>query len=579
MSRQFLFTGNLPADSLIVAPRASNMKEIEEIMTSMKKITGSGNFNITPGITRSRLFMEITSPIFNITRKLISAQTRYCKPSMNNSSIGLCQNLPPFHQFSTQFISDSNQVPASNIEALLLSTISNGITYFAIERVKTDSKYDLQEIGKFQVFYNKTALLTLVSDHINVTLFNFESDGMKKCKIGYNDSSCRNVCVVGQDEQGSKDENKNAVPSIKDRIFSLPIAWRQEAWVAAVASISAVGIACSLAISVFILVRICKGDMLEGNPSFSFLLLMAIDCTYCSTLPFSFTSDEPYHRSMICGLRIFGTSVSYALIFSIMLSRSFMLASCDQDGGFMSHVNGYLQTILCFFIAGVQLALSVQFWAINSTLLGSRQCSSIYEGHLFLILLSYDMFLLILLVCTSPFIARSKRNYQEGIFFTVASVLCLVIFISWSIIYMLVPRSWQDTAITGGLAATATAILVTVFIPRTYLMMTAIVRDHLVSALPSLAYTSSTSIQDINYRSTQALYDTVTAHPLVRPPEGQVNSNFYSEQPQTLLDSGPSTSATKPSNQRGFGERRTISPENTYERYDAPPSPQKVTRF
>lgn len=552
-------------------------------MMSMKKMARSNNnenYNITPVITSSPLFLEIASPIVNISRKLRSAQTRYCKPAMKNSNTGLCHNLPPFHHFSSQTLSDSNQLPASNIETLLLSTVSDGISFYAVERVKTDPKYDLEEIGTFQIFYNNTVLLKLVSDHINVTL-NFERNGKKQCTLDYSDSSCRNVCVMGQEAQDSNEENKKSVPSIKDRILSLPIVWRQDAWVAAVASISSVGIACSLAVSVFILVRICKGDMLEGNPSFSFLLLIAIDCTYCSILPFSFISDEPYHRGVICGLRIFGTSVSYALLFSIMLSRSFMLASCDQDGGFMSHVNGYLQTILCFFIAGVQVALSVQFWAINSALLGSRQCASIYEGHLFLLLLSYDVFLLLLLVCTSPFIARSKRNYQEGIFFTAASVLCLIIFIGWSTTYVLVPRIWQDAAITGGLTATATAILVTVFIPRTYLMMTAIVRDHLASALPSLAYTSSTSIQDINYRSTQALYDTVTPHPLVHPPEvtGQVNSNFYSEQPQSPLDSGPSTSTTKPSNQRGFGERRTISPENTYERYDAPPSPQKVTRF
>ncbi|PNF16041.1 hypothetical protein B7P43_G04608 [Cryptotermes secundus] len=295
----------------------------------------------------------------------------------------------------------------------------------------------------------------------------------------------------------------------------------------------------------------------------------------------SFVSDDPYHRGLICGSRIFGTNVSYALLFSIMLSRSFMLASCDQDGGFMSHVNGYLQTVLCFFIAGVQLALSVQFWAINSSFLGSRQCSSIYDGHLFLFLLSYDIFLLLLLVCTSPFIARSKRNYQEGIFFTVASFLCLITFIGWIAAYVFVPRHWQDAAITGGLIGTATVILVTVFIPRTYLMMTAIVRDHLASALPSLAYTSTTSIQDINYRSTQVLYDTVTPHPLIHTPEvtGQANPNFYSEQPQSPVQSDPGTSIKQASSEIGFGDRRTVSSENTYARYDTPPSPHKVTRF
>jgi len=538
----------------------------------------NSNYSVTPAITSSPLFLEVASPIVNISGVLRSAQTRYCKPTTKNSSAPLCRHLPPFQQLSSQSGSHSNLFPDSNVKALLLSKTSNNVSFYSLHRVKNVSKLVLEEIGTFQIYYNNTVLLKIASDEINKTLIlDFDNDNKRQYTCQSSNSSCRDFCTSTEQDQPSQ----KRVPPRNVRLLTLQIIWRQEPWVAAVASIAAVGTVCSIAVFIFMLIRMCKGDVLEGNPCFSFLLLIAINCTYFSILPFSFFSNEPYHRGIICGSRIFGTSVSYALLFSIMLSRSFMLASCDQDGGFMSHINGYLQTVLCFFIAGVQLALSVQFWAINSAFLGSHQCSSIYEGHFFLLLLSYDMFLLLLLVCTSPFIARSKRNYQEGMYFTVASILCLIIFIGWSTTYVLVPRVWQDAAIAGGLVATATAILVTVFIPRTYLMMTAIVRDHLASALPSLAYTSATSIQDINYRSTQVLYDTVTSHPLVRPSEvaGQVNPNFYSEQPQSPHDSSPGTSNKNPNSQTGFGDRRTMSPENTYERYDAPPSPHKVTRF
>ena len=538
----------------------------------------NSNYSVTPAITSSPLFLEVASPIVNISGVLRSAQTRYCKPTTKNSSAPLCRHLPPFQQLSSQSGSHSNLFPDSNVKALLLSKTSNNVSFYSLHRVKNVSKLVLEEIGTFQIYYNNTVLLKIASDEINKTLIlDFDNDNKRQYTCQSSNSSCRDFCTSTEQDQPSQ----KRVPPRNVRLLTLQIIWRQEPWVAAVASIAAVGTLFSISVFIFMLIRMCKGDVLEGNPCFSFLLLIAINCTYFSILPFSFFSNEPYHRGIICGSRIFGTSVSYALLFSIMLSRSFMLASCDQDGGFMSHINGYLQTVLCFFIAGVQLALSVQFWAINSAFLGSHQCSSIYEGHFFLLLLSYDMFLLLLLVCTSPFIARSKRNYQEGMYFTVASILCLIIFIGWSTTYVLVPRVWQDAAIAGGLVATATAILVTVFIPRTYLMMTAIVRDHLASALPSLAYTSATSIQDINYRSTQVLYDTVTSHPLVRPSEvaGQVNPNFYSEQPQSPHDSSPGTSNKNPNSQTGFGDRRTMSPENTYERYDAPPSPHKVTRF
>nr|CAD7462547.1 unnamed protein product [Timema tahoe] len=313
---------------------------------------------------------------------------------------------------------------------------------------------------------------------------------------------------------------------------------------------------------IFIVVRICKGDILEGNPSFTFLLILAIIFAYSSVLPFSFRAIQG-HGEILCGLRVLCPSLSYAFLFSIMISRSVMLASCDQDGGFMSHVNGYIQTVLCFFIAGVQLALSVQFWFINKGFFSGEDCTAMYEGYTFLLILSYDAFLLCMLICVTPFIVRSKRNYREGVFFTVVTALCTLIWVGWCAMYLLVPRRWQDAAVTGGLTATATAVLVTVFIPRTYMMMTAIVRDHLASALPSLAYVSSTSVQDLHYRTTtssQALYDAVRC-----PDGGQSNPNFYSDQPP--IPELPSQHSGKKMDN------------NTYERYGSPPSPSTVTRF
>ena len=101
-------------------------------------------------------------------------------------------------------------------------------------------------------------------------------------------------------------------------------------------------------------------------------------------------------------------------------------------------------------------------------------------------------------------------------------------------------------------------------------MMTGIVRDHITSALPSLAYTAatSTSVVDVNYRSTQSLYDSVNPIPTSAGVGGHSNPNFYSDRPNT-----PSTS--KMDSQPRLGS----SPDNTYERYGSPPSPLNVTRF
>lgn len=276
---------------------------------------------------------------------------------------------------------------------------------------------------------------------------------------------------------------------------------RDEAWVAAILSVSTVGILCSIAIFSFIIVRICKKDMLEGNPGFSFLMLLAVIFMYSSILPFSLqvVDEDSFLNGVLCGLKLLGTSLSYSLVYSVMLARSLMLASCDEDGGFMSHVNGYLQTVLCFFIAAVQIALTIQFWAMNWLLLSKEQCAYLSQGSVFLYLMSYDVFLLALLCCVSPFIMRSKRNYHEGGYFTVATLLCVLVWAGWCTGYVLLPK-WADVFVCCGLVGTASIILITVFIPRTYLMLTGIVRDHLVSTLPSLVHTTSASVIDVNYR-------------------------------------------------------------------------------
>lgn len=382
---------------------------------------------------------------------------------------------------------------------------------------------------------------------VNVT------DEMKLCKlkpsnetVGYDCSGCSNYNLLYKEYL---EEHEH---------FFVMVEIKQEAWVAALLSISSVGILCSIAIAIFIIVRICKRDMLEGNPGFSFLLLFSIMFMYLSILPFSFqVKTIHYYEGVFCGLKIFGTSLSYALVFSTMLARSVMLASCDEDGGFMSHVNGYLQTVMFFFIAAVQIALTVQFWAINWLLLSEQQCQEMSRGSLFLFLLSYDMLLLLLLLIISPFIMRSKRNYHEGGYFSVSTLLCLTVWLAWCSGYVFLP-GWEEVFICSGLVATATVILVSVFIPRTYLMLTGIVRDHIVSTLPTLAHTASTSVIDVNYRSTQALYDSVTI------PRGNGNPNYYSDRPTT-----PSTSKMEDD---GIHE-------NAYERYESSPPPHNITRF
>lgn len=546
---------SLSAARLVLAPvddkyqpiKAFKSSKVFVIMqTSIERPLLLNPFNITERssndfaslTTKSHANLQLiqtTNDILTVVGNLKRLIKSHCQVG---AKWNLCPNLPKFSYMSTVGEAiKSIEIIKSHLKFLRLD--SDEFESFVL----LEESLAIQRIGTIKLSgYN-----WILESEVNI------SDNISSCKQrptndseGVDCSGCMNFNILYQDffEQ-------------KLSLYST-VELKQEAWVAALLSISSVGVLCCVAIAVFIVVRICKKDMLEGNPGFSFLLLFSIILMYTSILPFSveIINDNHYYKGIFCGLKIFGTSLSYSLVFSIMLARSFMLASCDEDGGFMSHVNGYLQTVLCFFIAAVQVALTMQFWAINWLLLSQQQCTAMSQGSLFLVLLGYDMFLLLLLLSISPFIIRSKRNYHEGGYFAFSTYICLGVWIAWCTGYTLLPH-WEDVFVCCGLVATATVILVLIFIPRTYLMLTGIVRDHIVSTLPSLNHTSSTSIIDVNYRSTQALYDSVTI------PRGNANPNYYADRPTT-----PSTSKME--------DDRMDHP---YERYERSPSPQNITRF
>ncbi|XP_059489209.1 uncharacterized protein LOC132204606 isoform X2 [Neocloeon triangulifer] len=384
-------------------------------------------------------------------------------------------------------------------------------------------------------------------------------------------------------------------------VWSL-IRWNGEIWVAVVTSVAGVGVALSFAVAVFIITRMCKGDVLEGNPTFSFILLFGVIFTYVAVLPYCGSGPR-----LLCVIRELGTCLGYALLLSVMLARAIMLTTTDEQG-FMSHVSGYLQAALWFFIVAVQVGLTAQFLIFNQSELLSMP-SSEAEGNVvchqhrgsFLLLLGYDFLLMLMLVLISPLVARSKRNYREGFFFCLASWMCATCWIFWVTGFVILDEPWRPMVIAVGQVACASVVLSAVFIPRTYLIVSSVTRARIASAIPcaAAAYSSSTNILDIQYRSSQALYDSVhnvhhvhqgghyvedevpAAPPLPKSPQyaaaGVSNPNYYSEQPR-----GNQSAASTLKAGRSYASPRMVrspSPENTYARYDSPPSPLKVTRF
>lgn len=271
---------------------------------------------------------------------------------------------------------------------------------------------------------------------------------------------------------------------------------RSELWVAIGLTVSTLGILLCMAILTFIIVRICMEDVLEGNPIGSVVMLIALIAQFSSFFPFTIEYSgfrQDLHNSneaieifnSMCIIKIFVVSVCYCLTFSLLLSRAIMLASIGSEGGFLSHVNGYIQSIICIFSFLVQLGLSTQLLIMMHAHQRHLTCETVYYGNWFWAIIGYDAMLLLILVLLTPFIFRSQRNYQEGILIVITSVLCLVCWIIWIPLSM-IDNNFREMMIPFGVQATGWVILGSLMVPRCFLIVRSIARSDFTQALPSL---------------------------------------------------------------------------------------------
>lgn len=263
---------------------------------------------------------------------------------------------------------------------------------------------------------------------------------------------------------------------------------RAASWVFAFLSISLLGVLFCVAILIFLLVSVCRRNALEGNPILTILLLVTVMVMYCAILPLSLDGTKQVEDG-ICIARALSITLSFAAAFSLILSRSILLATAAKEIGFMSHVAGPVQSFLCLFIFGVQAALSLHT---------VRHCNEVFKSHFFIYLLAYNAMLLLLLLCLCPLMYKCQRNYREGKYFALAIMSTSFLWCVWIPAYVFLPSNYKDPVLCFGLVSTASTLIGTIFVPRTYIMTIAAARDKLTSTLPSIP---STSAMDL-YRTT-----------------------------------------------------------------------------
>ncbi|EDW84930.1 uncharacterized protein Dwil_GK12877 [Drosophila willistoni] len=323
--------------------------------------------------------------------------------------------------------------------------------------------------------------------------------------------------------------------------------WRikMDTWVATGLTAAILGLIATLAILVFIVVRISVGDVFEGNPATSILLLLSLILVFCSFVPFSMeyvgeqrnshvTFEDAQTLNTLCAVRVFVMTLVYCFVFSLLLCRAIMLASIGSEGGFLSHVNGYIQAVICAFSVCVQVGMSVQLLVVMHVASEAVSCENIYYGRWLWGLLSYDLLLLCCVAGLIPSIYRSQRNYREGILIVIGAVLILIIWAAW-IGLSLFGDEWRDAAIPLGLQASGWAVLVGILIPRSFLIVRGIERSDIAQALPSL--TSLAFAQNNQYSSEQSVYECV--NPAMRHcSQEEMNHQSPSEIPTLPLRGG-----------------------------------------
>lgn len=427
-------------------------------------------------------FLEILKTINKALYKFNNTFT-----STNNSSLKkceICNDLEVFGDFSYQN-------PMNILNTLKLNTLEAQMNYILYQR-SSDVPNGLNELVKSNYITNLTTVFYTEDRNERIRF-----GSLFKC-TNASFSSHFNGTGHAKNHVDSFNPNNVYTPEAIDTDINIDeemqqLYWelKSELWVAIGLTMSTLGILLSMAILTFIIIRICMDDVLEGNPIGSVVMLIALIAQFTSFFPFTIEyestdliENDNVMNSM-CIIKLFLVSVSYCLTFSLLLSRAIMLASIGSEGGFLSHVNGYIQSIICFFSFIVQLGLSIQLLIVMHANSKNVTCITIYNGNWFWAVIGYDGFILILLLSLSPFIFKSQRNYHEGILMVITTVLCIVCWLIWIPLSM-IDNNFREIMISLGVQSTAWIILGALMVPRCFLIVKSIARSDFTQALPSL---------------------------------------------------------------------------------------------
>lgn len=459
--------------------------------------------NFTNSSTTPSEFVVMASTFLEVCKSINNAIWKNCNQSSPSEKLDLREKCEIFNDLHVP-----EEIATTDVKKMLkllqLEGLENQMTYNVFEKVtsnddETSHSIELKKIATTNFVTNVTTVY--MSDQLDLISLSSLMSCEKPLTMppsSQNGSRSRHhsIDAFELDEKFPPEVNNFDLTAEGEvmEVYNWQI--RSELWVAIGLTVATLGILLCISILTFIIVRICMEDVLEGNPIGSVVMLLALIAQFASFFPFTIeysgfkkdlhnAGDAIEIFNSMCIIKIFVVSVCYCLTFSLLLSRAILLASIGSEGGFLSHVNGYIQSIICIFSFLVQVGLSTQLLIMMHAHQRHVTCESVYYGHWFWGIIGYDAMLLLMLVILSPFIFKSQRNYREGILIVITSVSCLVCWTIWVPLSM-VNNSLREMMIPLGVQATAWIILGFLMVPRCFLIVRSIARSDFTQALPSL---------------------------------------------------------------------------------------------
>ena len=260
-----------------------------------------------------------------------------------------------------------------------------------------------------------------------------------------------------------------------------PWVWSNHgAWATVVLALAAIfGV---LAIGIGVMFVSKRYYVIQGASfSLSLWLLLGVILMYLLNLAYMFDANPA-----ICGIRRFGTSFVYCVVYAAMLVKSIRVNrfARKEQGEDLNFAGSWSQTLLFLAFLLPEVVLVVEWLLLippkvsvdssaNACVPGPLQVTCAFSSTDLTIFMLYSYFLVLVTLLSSMGVLRCSKFQHEGKSLFVSSLFSSLILIAWACVYNLAEPIYSIPAIPVGLTADATIILIFMFLPK----VSSIVRD------------------------------------------------------------------------------------------------------